>query len=105
MRVGRTNKWVRLLRNPATENEVEGTPLSPEWCWAGIEPLPPGSSTESRTISHLVLMRFHADVTLDTKIEYADARINRTRTLYVRGVQSVNEAGDEMFLFAEEIQP
>jgi head-tail adaptor len=50
-------------------------------------------------------MRFHPEVTLDTRISYADARTNSTRLLYVRGVQHVSEAGDEMQLLAEEIQP
>jgi head-tail adaptor len=104
MRAGRCNKWVTLSRWPETSSESRGTPLSPEGVWAAIEPLPPGG-TDNRAIAHTVRMRFHPEVTLDTRIEYVDARIGRTRALYVRGVQSVNEAGDEMQLFAEEIEP
>lgn len=104
MRAGPCNKWVTLARNPATATESEGTPLSPSGIWAAIEPLPPGTG-EGRTTTHLVRMRFHPEVTLDTKIAYEDARIGRTRTLYVRGFQSVSEAGDELRLLAEEVQP
>jgi len=105
MRAGACNKWVTLERYPETEDESRGTPLNPEGIWAAIEPFPPGSASSDRTITHQVRMRFHPEVTLDTRILYADARINQTRALYVRGVQSVNEAGDEMVLLAEEVQP
>lgn len=104
MRAGSCNKWVTLSRNPATEDEADGTPLSPSGVWAAIEPLQPGSS-DNRTINHQVRMRFHPGVTLDTKIDYVDHRTGRTRALFVRGVQTVNEQGDEMRLLCEEIQP
>src|SRR4051812_10968954 len=97
MRAGSCNKWVTLSRNPATAEETRGTPLSPEGVWAAIEPLPPGG-TDDRTLTHLVRMRFHAEVTLDTQIDYDDARLGRTRSLFVRGVQAVDEAGDELRL-------
>jgi Bacteriophage head-tail adaptor len=104
MRAGACNKWVTLARWPETDTEARGTPLSPEGIWAAIEPLAPGGA-DNRTITHTVRMRFHPEVTLDTRVAYADARINRTRHLFVRGVQAVNEAGDEMVLLAEEVQP
>ena len=49
-----------------------GTPLSPAGVWAAIEPLPPGTSDTNRTLTHQVRMRFHPEVTMDTKIEYVD---------------------------------
>lgn len=104
MRAGPANKWVSLARNPATEDEAEGTPLSPANVWAAIEPLAPGGS-DGRTLAHQIRTRFHPQITLDTKVTYKDARTNTTRVFYVRGVQTVNEAGDEMVLFAEEVQP
>lgn len=105
MRAGACNKWVTLSRWPETDTEARGAALTPEGIWAAIEPFPPGGGTDTRTITHTVRMRFHPEVTCDTKIEYVDARIGRTRSLFVRGVQAVNEAGDELVLLAEEIQP
>src|SRR4051812_40385027 len=100
MRAGPTNKWVTLARYPDDDDETRGTPLNPEGVWAAIEPLPPGL-TDGRMLSHLVRMRFHPQVTVDTKIDYVDARLGRTRQLFVRGLQSVNEAGDELQLLCE----
>lgn len=104
MRSGLCNKWVTLSRAPVANTDQRWTDLSPSGIWAAIEPLAPGGS-DNRTITHLVRMRFHPEVTLDTRINYEDARINRTRSLYVRGVQAVDEAGDEMRLLVEEVQP
>lgn len=104
MRAGPCNKWVTLSRWPETEDETRGTPLNPEGIWAAIEPLPPGG-TDNRTLTHVVRMRFHPEVTLDTRIVYVDGRRHQTRSLYVRGVQDVNEAGDELQLLCEEVQP
>lgn len=105
MRAGPLNKWVTLFRNPATESEARGAALSPPGVWCAIEPLPPGTSDTNRAITHLVRMRFHPDVTIDTEIDYDDGRRNVTRVLFVRGFQEVNEAGDEIALLAEEIVP
>ena len=104
MRAGACNKWVTLARWPETEDDARGAPLNPEGIWAAIEPLPPGGSG-NRAQDHQIRMRFHPEVTIDTRVQYVDARINRTRDFYVRGVQSVNEAGDEMVLLCEEVAP
>jgi len=104
MRAGPCNKWVTLARWPDTDTESRGTPLDPEGVWAAIEPFPPGDSG-GRAITHTVRLRYHPEVTLDTRVSYADARINRTRLMYVRGVQNVDERGDEMRLLVEEIEP
>jgi head-tail adaptor len=104
MRAGPCNKWVTLANSPDSSDDAIWTDLSPSGIWAAIEPLPPGGS-DNRSITHLVRMRYHPAVTLDTRIQYADARIDRTRSLYVRGVQSVNEAADELRLLCEEVQP
>jgi head-tail adaptor len=103
MRAGACNKWVQLAKGP----QVAGgpfAPLSPEGSWAAIEPLAPGGA-DDRSLTHIVRMRYHPEVTFDTRVAYADARKNRTRYLFVRGVQTVNEAGDEMVLLAEEVEP
>jgi hypothetical protein len=49
-------------------------------------------------------MRFHPEVTVDTRITYVDDRRSLTRYLFVRGIQDVNEAGDELRLLCEEVQ-
>jgi head-tail adaptor len=104
MRAGVCNKWVTLSRCATSTSEApHGIPLSPAGAWAAIDPSAPGA--DDRTITHLVRMRYHPEVTCDTRIDYADARINRTRMLFVRGVQSVNEAADEMRLLCEEVTP
>ncbi len=104
MRAGLCNKWVTLFHDPATEDAAKGTALDPPAIWAAIEPLPPGG-TDTRAQAHTIRMRFHPGVTIDTRIDYVDARVDRTRSFYVRGLQSVNEAGDELRLFCEEVQP
>lgn len=105
MRNGDCNKWVTLSRWPADDDLARGADLTPSGIWAAIEPSSPGDSMADRSITHTVRMRFHPQVTMDTRIEYADPRLNRTRSLFVRGVQSVNEAGDELRLLCEEVQP
>jgi head-tail adaptor len=105
MRNGACNKWVTLSRSAETTSEdPHGNELTPSGVWAAIEPLAPGGS-DNRTLTHVVRMRFHPEVTVDTRIDYADARLGRTRLLFVRGLQVVDEAGDEMRLLAEEVMP
>lgn len=104
MRNGACNKWVTLSQGPQVE-DGPFAPLSPEGIWAAIEPLAPGNNSNDRAITHIVRMRFHPEVTYDTRIGYEDARLGRTRYLFVRGIQTVNEQGDELRLMAEEVQP
>jgi head-tail adaptor len=104
MRAGHRNKWVTLARSKRSDGEAIWTALSPAGEWAAIQPLPPGGA-DGRSTLHQIEMRYHAGVTIDTRIQYVDARLSRTRDFYVRGVQSVNEAGDSLILFAEEVQP
>jgi hypothetical protein len=105
MRAGNCNKWVTLSRWPADDALARGAALTPPGVWVAIEPTAPGDSITDRTTTHVVRMRFHPQVTLDTKISYVDARLGRTRSLFVRGVQDVNDAGDEMRLLCEEVAP
>ena len=106
MRAGPCNKKVALSQGPqATSGPF--APLSPENVWAAIEPLAPGGS-DDRTTTHLVRTRYHAQVAQvwpHTRIAYVDARTGTTRYFFVRGLQSVNEAGDEMRLLCEEVTP
>lgn len=110
MRAGPLNKWVTLSRCPVTTPDSDGffEALDPEGVWAAIEPMAP--SANDRTISHIVRMRFHPGVTVDTRIVYAttapnNPAITMTRELFVKGVQNVLERNDEMRLYCEEVQP
>lgn len=104
MRTGACNKYVALAQGPQAASGPFAA-LSPANVWASIEPSAPGDSITDRTITHLVRMRFHAQVSLQTRIAYVDARQSGspTRYLYVRGFQAVNEAGDELRLLCEEV--
>lgn len=100
MRAGHLNKRVSLSRSPQTSPDSDGffEDLNPREVWAAIEPLSPAAG-QSRSIEHVVTMRYHPQVTLDTRIVYG------TRELFVRGVQNVNEHNVELRLLCEEIQP
>jgi head-tail adaptor len=104
MRNGPCNKWVTLSRRIGAASEDLWEPLNPDGIWCAIEPLPPGSSGESRANTHQVRMRFHPEVTVDARLVYVDGRTQTTRTLYALGPpQTVNEQGDEMRLLCEEV--
>jgi len=106
MRIGRMNRFVTLSRNPdvpGTEHKFE--PLNPQAVWCAIEPLGPTIADETRMLSSRVTMRFHKEVTIDTRIVYADPVLGRDRELFVRGVQNVDDANDTLVLFCEEVVP
>lgn len=102
MPAGKRNKYVSLARTRS--DAADPTALTPEFDWVSIEPLPPGGS-DDRSISHIVNMRFRADVTIDTRIHYDDPYAGYTRELFVRGLQNVSEANAELNLYCEEVQP
>lgn len=106
MRAGLCNKYVALAQGPQATNGPFAA-LSPEHVWAAIEPLPPGG-TDNRTTTHLIRTRYHAQLAQvwpETRVAYADGRTSTTRFFFVRGLQSVNEVGDEIRLLCEEVQP
>lgn len=105
MRVGRLDKYVALSRSPQTSGDSNGffESLSPANAWARIEPQ--GPTGEGRTVSHLITMRWHAQVTMDTRIVYADGALSRNREFFVRGFQNTSEANDELRLICEEVVP
>jgi head-tail adaptor len=93
MNAGALKHWVLL------ENPVEGeppAPLNPAYVWASIRPAPPGSFDERKT-THEVGMRYHQEVTFNTRITH------RGRFLYVRGIQNVEERNLELVLLCEEV--
>jgi len=100
------NRFVTLSRNPSvpgTEHKFE--PLNPSTTWCSIEPLEPSISDDTRMQAARVTMRFHKQVTIDTRISYEDRVIGRTRDLFVRGVQNTNDANHTLVLFCEEVVP
>jgi head-tail adaptor len=101
MRPGRLNKQVMLSRAPQTTPDSDGffEALSPETVWAQIDPFPPLESDGERTQASTVIIRYHPQVTLDTRILYG------TRELFVKGVQNINERGAWMRLHCEEVIP
>jgi head-tail adaptor len=109
VRAGKLNKWVTLSRSPQTSGDSDGffEPLDPAGVWAGIEPQSP--SGDGRSVFHNVTMRFHAGVTMDTRIVYLDANRVTTdnptgmRSLFVKGFQNVNEQDTELRLLCEEV--
>ena len=98
MRAGFLNKWVTLSRCPQTSPDMTGffEDLSPPGTWAAIQPGPPGAA-DTRSVQHLVTIRYHAQVNFDTRILW------QGRSLFVRGVQNVNEDNVEMRLLCEEV--
>ena len=100
--LGRLNKWVTLA-NKQEESDEDFTPLEPEGAWAAITPqLVVGDA--SRSVQHIVRMRWHPQVSLDTRITYrADA--TRRQDLYVRGFQNVEMDDDMVQLYCEEVIP
>ena len=105
MRVNRLNKYVALSRSPQTSGDSDGffEDLNPPNAWARIEPQ--GPTGEGRTVSHLITMRWHPQVTMDTRIVYADGAYGRDREFFVRGFQNVAESGAELRLICEEVVP
>jgi len=86
--------WVDL------DDPVEdGTPVEfdPSRVKCSIQPQSPGAFDETKT-THLVTMRYHPQVTFNTRIAH------RGRFLFVRGVQNVDELNRELVLLCEEVK-
>lgn len=98
MGIGRHNKPVTLFKTPETTPDSDGyfEALVPSAWWAAIEPLAPGTNG-THSITHLVTMRYHPQVGLDTCVFYG------TRQLFVRGLQNVSEDDRELRLLCEEV--
>jgi len=89
------------LRHRVTlDDPVEdGTPVvfNPSVVFAAIRPVAPGAFDEQKT-THLVTIRYHAQVTFNTRITHAG------RHLYVRGIQNVDERNTDLVLLCEEVK-
>jgi hypothetical protein len=98
--VGTYPYYVTLFRSPQTSNDSDGfyEALSPPGAWASITPQ---LGVDGRTQEHLIEMRFHPQVTMDTKIVYTDP--DKMREFFVRGVQNLVFADTILRLICEEI--
>lgn len=106
MRAGRNRTLVTLSNAPTTSGDSDGfyEPLDPADMWAGIVPM--AGLADGRTLSHLVTMRYHAQVTMDTRIVLPELRADgSTRELFVKGVQNVGNRNIELQLICEEVLP
>jgi len=103
-RVGRYNKSVTLWKSTTTTNDPDGffELLTPSTWWCAIQPMAP--SPEGRGVSSLVSMRYHPQVTMDTRIVY-QATGAVAREFFVRGFQNIDEQNAEMRLLCEEVIP
>jgi head-tail adaptor len=105
MDIGALRHQVSLARSPQTTNDADGfyEPLAPALVHAAIVPISPGS--DGRTTTHLITMRFHKQVTVDTRIVFSDPIKQRDREFFVRGIQNVDERNVELRCLCEEIEP
>jgi hypothetical protein len=85
--------WVDL-----TDPVPDGTPVvfSPARVKVSIRPVQPGAFDEQK-VTHIVELRYHSQITFNTRI------VHRDRSLYVRGIQNVDEENRWMTLLCEEV--
>jgi hypothetical protein len=103
--ISRYTKWVTLSHAPESVADAAFTPLSPSGSWCSIAP---SLTAGARVTEHVVELRYHPQITIDTRIVYEDPSKpagKTTRTLFVRGVQDPNEINDILRLLCEEILP
>ena len=101
MRASRLNLWVSLHNKPENNPVTEmWTALTPFRVPASIEPLPPAD--DGRTLPHAVTIRFHAQVSVDTRMTYVDPQ-GRTRYLFVKGIQDIGLQNVELRCICEEV--
>lgn len=87
-----------LSQAPQHTDDEDGffEPLSPSTVWAQIQPQ---GHVEGRTLSVLVAMYYHPQVTVDTRIVWG------THELFVKSVQNVDYRNFELRLVCEEVTP
>jgi head-tail adaptor len=99
MRAGRLDYYVTFWKSTTTTPDVTGLfeALNPPGGYASVQPLAP--SADTRSVQSLVTIRYHPQINFDTRILY------QGRSLFVRGVQDVDEQHVEMRLLCEEVYP
>lgn len=101
------NKLVTLSRSPQATDDRDGffEALTPPTAWIAIEPLDGSSTDGTRLQASRVTMRYHPQVSIDTRMVYRDPVLHRDRELFVRSVQNLRDANRELVLFCEEAIP
>ncbi len=96
-----------LWQAPITSGDSDGffEALDPPTGWCAIQPIEMAVSDERRIQISRVMMRFHPQVTIDTRLVYSDPVLNRDRELFVKIVQNVDDANCSMVLACEEVWP
>ena len=105
MGINTHDKLVTLWRAPQTSGDADGywEALAPNRAWCSITPVLGGG--DGRTREHVIEMRYHAQISMDSRLVYADLARGRDRHFLVRGYADLNEAGDLMQLTCEEVDP
>lgn len=96
---GRLRKYL-AYRGPQTPGDSDGfkEALNPPAWWATAEPLDPISTGDGTRVTALRLVgRYHPQITVDTLLTIG------TREIFVKGVQTVNDANFQMVLYCEEV--
>lgn len=96
---GSYRQWVTL-----DDPIVDATPVtfSPNRVKCSIQPSSPSAFDENK-VTYMVQMRFHPQVTFNTRVTYVD-RQNVSHELFVRGIQNVEMQGRHLVLLCEEVQ-
>lgn len=95
---GMYRHWVDL-----DDPVVDGTPVvfNPSRVKCAIRPSTPGSFDEQK-VTHLVEMRFHPQITFNTRITHLDSQ-GVEHELFVRGIQNVDFGDTYVVLLCEEV--
>jgi head-tail adaptor len=96
--VAELTKWVALDR---VDDGIEVT-FRPSRVPAAIRPVSPDSFGESK-VTDIVTMRYHPQVTFNTRLTFTDTRRGITRRLFVKGIQNVDERDTWLVLNCEEV--
>jgi hypothetical protein len=93
---------VGMLRHTVTLDDPvpDGTPVTfvPSGVKCSLERGAPGSFDEQK-VTYQVRMRYHPQITFNTRITTEDGR-----QLFVRGIQNVDMKNVELLLLCEEVQ-
>jgi head-tail adaptor len=99
MQAGVLRHRVSLANAPTTSGDADGffEPCDPADVWCAIEPVAPGTSDGTRVQGHYVTMRYHPQITVETRLLFG------TRELFVKGLQNIGERNRELRLYCEEV--
>ena len=94
MEIGRLRH--RVVLTDGVVDAQTATVYLPGQVWAAVQPAQPGAFDEQK-VTHMVTIRYHPQIGFNTKLTHAG------RSLYVRGVQNVDERNIYQLLLCEEV--